>query len=111
MLKSVGGGKIDRGERSLQTDVSAVETGGPAPPPKLQSITQLLGEPTARITAGPAEILRYRYVPVTTEPGAGLFDLRLVFDRETGELRRLHGKIPVGNIDLGFGPKPDANTR
>jgi hypothetical protein len=88
-----------------------VESQKPAAPPRLQSITKLLGEPTERTSSEQHEIFRYRYTPVTQEPGAGLFDLRLVFDRETGELRRLHGKIPVGNIDLGFGPKTETKPR
>jgi hypothetical protein len=54
--------------------------------------------------AGPDTVRRYRLVPATTEPDAGVFDLTMTFDTASGALRRMDSRTPVGSIGFKFPP-------
>ena len=72
--------------------------------PKLPAIDQLLGRPSEERVDGPRTIVRYRYVPATPEVPAGVFEMQLTFDTQSGELLKWQGFTPVGRIGFNFPP-------
>lgn len=100
VIKSLGRGKIDKSDKSVEASVSAAEIA--AARPKLPSIDKLLGRPSEEFEQGANTIVRYRYIPATKESRAGVFDMHLTFHTKSGELLRWHGKTPVGNISFNF---------
>lgn len=95
IIKSLGKGQVDKSSKRIDSAVAAV-------PPDLPDIDKLLGRPSEQSVEGPNTIVRYRYVPVTKESGAGVFDMRLTFHTTSGKLLEWHGKTPVGNIRFKF---------
>ena len=107
LIRSVGRGQVDKLGRRLQTRVT--ESDLAAARPRLPAIGKLLGAPSEQRATGAETMTRYRYVPVTTEPGAATFEMTLHFDTASGELLRWHGRTPVGNLSFDFSaghPKP-----
>lgn len=100
VIKSVGGGRINKSQKGIEATVGAAEVA--AARPKLPAIDQLLGQPTEEKTDGANTIVRYRYIPVTPEPDPGVFDMRLTFDTKSGELLKWQGVTPVGRIGFDF---------
>jgi hypothetical protein len=100
VIKSLGRGRIDKSEKKIEAAVSAAEIA--AARPRLPSIDKLLGRPSEEREEGPNTMVRYRYVPVTTEARASVFDMTLHFETKSGELLRWHGRTPVGNIGFNF---------
>ncbi len=100
VIKSVGRGRVDTGGKRVESTVSAAAVA--AARPRLPALHRLLGRPTESKIDGPHTLVRYRYVPATQEPGAGLFDMHLTFDTASGELRRWQGFTPVGRIGFDF---------
>lgn len=100
VIKSLGRGKIDKSDKSVEASVSAAEVA--AARPKLPAIDKLLGRPSEEYEEGANTILRYRYIPATKESRAGVFDMHLTFHTKSGELLRWHGKTPIGNISFNF---------
>lgn len=100
VIRSLGRGKIDKSEKKIAAIVSAEEVA--AARPKLPAIDKLLGQPTEEREEGANTMVRYRYVPATVEPGAGVFDMHLTFHTKSGELLRWQGLTPVGKIDFDF---------
>lgn len=95
LIKSLGKGQVDKSSKKIESAVTAT-------PPDLPDIDKLLGRPSEEFVEGANTIVRYRYVPVTKEAGAGVFDMRLTFHTESGKLLEWHGKTPVGNIRFKF---------
>lgn len=100
VIKSVGGGRINKSQKGIEATVGAAEVA--AARPKLPAIDRLLGRPTEEKTEGASTIVRYRYIPVTPEPDPGVFDMRLTFDTKSGELLKWQGVTPVGRIGFDF---------
>lgn len=100
VLRSVAGGNVDKARRQLDATVAGAEVA--AARPRLPSIDKLLGRPSEERIEGTNTVVRYRYVPSTPEPKAGVFDMTLHFDTKTGELLRWHGQTPVGNLRFSF---------
>lgn len=100
VIKSLGRGRIDKSSRQIDAAVSAAEIASARP--NLPGIDKLLGEPTEEREEGTMTITRYRYVPVTPEPKAGVFEMTLHFDTKSGQLLRWHGRTPMGNIGFNF---------
>lgn len=95
IIKSLGKGQVDKSSKRIDSAVTAV-------PPDLPDIDKLLGRPSEQTVEGANTIVRYRYVPVTKEASAGVFDMRLTFHTTSGKLLEWHGKTPVGNIRFKF---------
>ncbi|HEY1110391.1 MAG TPA: hypothetical protein VGE76_17200 [Opitutaceae bacterium] len=95
LIKSLGKGQVDKSSKKIESAVTAV-------PPDLPDIDKLLGRPSEEIVEGANTVVRYRYVPVTKEAGAGVFDMRITFHTKSGKLLEWHGKTPVGNIRFKF---------
>ena len=100
VIKSLGGGRIDKSGKAIDATVSAAEVA--AARPNLPSIDKLLGQPTEERVDGANTIVRYRYVPATKESRAGVFEMRLTFDTKSGELLKWQGLTPVGKIGFDF---------
>lgn len=102
-LKSLGGAKVDKSSRRIESDVLA-QLKEKAIPPSAKGIVDLLGAPTERTLEGDREVLRYHFV--SDDPGAKGkdFDLRMSFDQTTGDLRETTGRLPVGTLHLKFDP-------
>lgn len=100
MLKSMGGGAVDKAGRKLESTVAADAVR--AARPKLPAIDKVLGKPTEERTEGVYSIQKYVYRPVSKEPGGGTFEMTLRFNTTTGDLVHWHGKMPVGNISFKF---------
>jgi hypothetical protein len=101
VIRSLGRGKIDRSGKTIDATVSAAEVA--AARPDLPSIDKLLGQPSEEREEGRNTIVRYRYVPATKEPRAGVFDMHLTFHTRSGELLKWQGITPVGKIGFDFG--------
>lgn len=100
VIKSLGKGRIDKSEKKIEATVSAAEIA--AARPKLPSIDKLLGVPSEEREEGETTVVRYRYVPATKEPRAGVFDMHLTFHTTSGELLKWQGFTPVGKIGFDF---------
>jgi len=103
VIKSVGRGKIDKSSKKIESSLSASEVANARP--NLPDIDKLLGRPSEETEVGPNTVVRYRYIPATSESKAGVFDMHLTFHTKTGELLHWHGKTPIGNIAFNFGPQ------
>ncbi len=100
VIRSAGRGRVDTGGKRIDATVSSAALA--ATRPRLAALDRLLGQPTERTVDGPVTVVRYRYIPATREPGAGIFDMQLSFDTSSGELRRWQGFTPVGRIGFDF---------
>jgi hypothetical protein len=100
VIKSLGRGKIDKSQKQIEATISAAEIA--AARPNLPSIDKLLGRPSEEHEDGPTTVVRYRYVPLTMESRAGVFDMQLTFHTGSGELLKWQGVTPVGKIGFDF---------
>jgi len=100
VIKSVGKGRIDKAGKKIESAVSAEEIAKARP--NLPGIDKLLGRPSEEREEGSTTMTRYRYIPATKEPGAGVFDMHLTFDTKSGELLKWVGHTPVGRIGFDF---------
>ncbi|MEO5959632.1 MAG: hypothetical protein ABIZ49_01245 [Opitutaceae bacterium] len=104
VLKSLGGGRVDKSGRKIEADVSAATV--QAARPSLPDIDKLLGRPTEERIEGKETMVRYVYAPATKESRAGTFDMTLHFDTASGELLRWLGRTPIGKIGFNFAATP-----
>lgn len=102
VIKSLGRGKIDKSNKRIESSLSAAEVANARP--NLPDLDKLLGRPSEETEVGPNTVVRYRYIPATSESKAGVFDMHLTFNTKSGELLHWHGKTPIGNIAFNFGP-------
>jgi hypothetical protein len=100
VIRSLARGRISKSQKKIDATISAAEIA--AARPSLPSIDKLLGQPSEEREEGPTTIVRYRYVPATKEPRAGIFDMHLTFDTRSGELLKWQGVTPVGRIGFDF---------
>lgn len=100
VVRSLGQGRIDRTKKGIESAVGAADVA--AARPRLPAIDRLLGRPSEEKIEGSTTVVRYRYVPVTPEPGVQAFDMRLTFDTASGELLKWLGITPVGRIGFDF---------
>lgn len=103
VIKSLGSGRVDKAGRRIEAAVTAAEIA--AARPNLPGIDKLLGKPSEEHVEGSTTVVRYRYMPSTKEPGAGMFDMHLTFDTKSGELLKWQGLTPVGKIGFDFSAK------
>jgi hypothetical protein len=100
VVKSVGGGRINKSEKGIEATVGAADVA--AARPKLPAIDRILGRPTEERVVGTTTVVHYRYIPVTPEPEPGVFDMRLTFDTKSGDLLKWQSVTPVGRIGFDF---------
>jgi hypothetical protein len=107
-LKSLGGAKVDKSSRSIETNV-LTQLRDHIIPPSAKGVGEMLGIPTERKVEDNRETLRYHFVSADPEGKGKDFDLALIFDAKTGDLRETRGKLPVGNLHLKFDPPAGAS--
>jgi hypothetical protein len=109
LLRSTGEAQVNKAAREAEVENTAEKPGGaPPPPPGLDTIVQMLGQPT-RPAAGAGNITYfYRYLPQTAESGAKPVESTFVFDATTKLLLRLSIKLPTGKIHFNFPQPPPA---
>lgn len=101
VIKSLGGARVNKAKRTAEAAVSSAEVA--LARPNMPNIDKVLGLPTEERVEGAQTVQRYRYVPVTPEPKAGVFEMTLRFDTKSGELQHWQGRTPMGNIAFDFG--------
>ncbi|MEO7414344.1 MAG: hypothetical protein ABIZ81_13410 [Opitutaceae bacterium] len=101
LLRGLGGASIDKDKRSVSAEI-ALSSNAAGGRPTAASLRSLLGTPTERNTSGGTTRLRYRYLPPTPGTANGDFDLLFIFDTVSGELVRMEGRSPVGQMLLNF---------
>lgn len=109
LLRSLGKAGVDRSRRLAEVHFTRSEREAVTARVVATSLAMLLGAPTEHTIDGPRTTLRYRYTPVPANSRQGLFDLYFTFDTTTGQLQRLHGRSPVGQIAFNFEPQPAAS--
>jgi hypothetical protein len=106
IIRSFGSGTIDQTQKKVEATVGAANLA--ATRPRLDSIHRLLGKASEIRVDGTMTVMRYRFMPATSEPDPGVFDMTMTFDTASGDLRRWHSRTPVGGIGFKFAadPKP-----
>lgn len=108
LLRSLGHAGVDRSRRLAEVNFSRTERDALTARVMATSLAMLLGTPTEQTVTATETTLRYRYTPVPPESKHGIFDISFVFDTPTGQLQRLHGRSPVGQISFNFSTPPPA---
>lgn len=109
LLRSLGSAGVDRSRRLAEVSFSRAERDALTARVMATSLAMLLGAPTEQTMDAAHTVLRYRYTPVPPESKHGVFDLAFTFDTPTGQLQRLHGRSPVGELAFNF-ESPTAPT-
>ena len=104
LLRSTGKARINKESRQAEVSATgATPSRQPIAPPELGAIEKLLGEPTEKV-ADSSGLMRFRYRYQAQIPsGKGKFiEATFFFDKESGQLRRLVGKLPKGTMSFNF---------
>jgi len=111
LLRSLGKAGVDQSRRLAEVNFSRTERDALTARVVVTSLAMLLGKPTEQTVDGPHTRLRYRYTPVPPESKNGVIDMTFTFDTATGQLQRLEGRSPVGQLSFNFeSPPPAAPT-
>lgn len=108
LLRSLGKAGVDQSRRLAEVNFSRTERDALTARVVVTSLAMLLGKPTEQTTDGPRTRLRYRYTPVPPESKNGVIDMTFTFDTTTGQLQRLEGRSPVGQVFFNFESPPTA---
>ena len=108
LLRSLGQAGVDRSRRLAEVNFSGSERDALTARVMATSLAMLLGVPSEKDVRGALTTLRYRYTPVPPESKQGIFDITFTFDTATGQLQRLQGRSPVGQISFNFESPPPA---
>lgn len=104
LLRSLGRAGVDQSRRLAEVNFTPTEREQVTARVTTTSLGQLLGVPTEQTTEGPTTTLRYRYTPVPPQSKNGVIDMTFTFDTTTGQLQRLSGRSPVGQVAFNFEP-------
>ncbi len=108
LLRSLGSARVDKSRRLAEVNFSRSERDNLTARVVATSLAMLLGVPTEQRTEGMLTTLRYHYTPVPPESKHGVIDMVFTFDTATGQLQRLHGRSPIGQISFNFETPPPA---
>jgi len=97
---------MDRSRRLAEVSFSRTERDALTARVMATSLAMLLGLPSEKTVDGSHTTLRYRYTPVPPESKNGIVDMFFTFDTPTGQLQRLHGRSPIGQISFNFESAP-----
>lgn len=106
LLRSLGQASVDRSRRLAEVNFSRPERDALTARVMATSLAMLLGLPTEKTVGTTHTTLRYRYTPVPPESKNGTVDMQFTFDTATGQLQRLHGRSPIGQISFNFASAP-----
>ncbi len=102
LLRSLGQASVDRSRRLAEVNFSRTEREALTARVMATSLAMLLGLPTEKTIETTHTTLRYRYTPVPPESKNGIVDMQFTFDTATGQLQRLHGRSPIGQVSFNF---------
>jgi len=105
LMRGLGAADIDRVRRDAAVKLAA-DGNRPETIVTEETLTTMMGQPTARETSDGHPSLRYRYVPTPAGAKHGVFDLTFVFDPGNGRLVFLQGRTPVGKMSFRFEAAP-----
>lgn len=106
LLRSLGQAGVDRSKRLAEVNFSRSERDILTARVMATSLAMLLGVPTEKTVETTHTTLRYRYTPVPLESKNGVIDMTFTFDTATGQLQRLQGRSPVGQLSFNFESPP-----
>jgi hypothetical protein len=106
LLRGLGSANVDRAKREAEVSFTTAERERLAQRVLATSLAMLLGKPSEQRVDGSHTVLRYRYNAMPVGAKTGLIDMEFTFDSATGQLQRLHGRSPVGNLSFNFEPPP-----
>jgi hypothetical protein len=102
LLRSLGQANVDRSRRLADVSFTPAERSRLTASVTPAALAALLGRPSEQTVAGDRSTLRYRYTPVPPESKNGIVDMFFTFEAATGQLLRLHGRSPVGQVSFNF---------
>ena len=97
---------VDRAKREADVSFSAAERERLVTRVMATSLAMLLGRPTEQRVDGAHTLLRYHYTPMPPGAKNGLIDMLFTFETAHGQLLRLQGRSPVGNLSFNFESPP-----
>lgn len=106
LLRSLGKAGVDKSRRLAEVNFSREERDLLTTRVVATSLAMLLGAPSEKTMEGTHTLLRYHYTPVPPESKNGVIDMTFAFDTASGQLRRLDGRSPVGQIAFNFETPP-----
>lgn len=109
LLRSLGKAGVDKSRRLAEVNFTPEERALLTTRVVATSLAMLLGTPSEKTVETTHTTLRYRYTPIPPESKNGVIDMSFTFDTATGQLQRLNGRSPVGQIAFNF-EKPTAPT-
>ncbi len=109
LLRSLGKAGVDKRRRLAEINFTPEERALLTTRVVATSLAMLLGTPSEQTVENTDTLLRYRYAPVPPESKNGVIDMTFTFDNATGQLQRLNGRSPVGQIAFNF-EKPPATV-
>lgn len=105
-LRALGSAGIDRSRRLAEVRFSRSERDTLTARVTATSLAMSLGPPAEKSVDPVHTVLRDRYTPVPAESKHGVCAIAFTFDSPTGQLQRLHGRSPVGQLSFHFDPAP-----
>ena len=102
LLRSLGQADVDRSRRLAEVSFTPAERARLTASLTADALNALLGRPSEYTHTGDRTTLRYRYTPVPPESKNGVVDMFFTFEASTGQLLRLNGRSPVGQVSFNF---------
>ncbi len=106
LLRSLGKAGVDKSRRLAEVNFTPEERALLTTRVVATSLAMLLGTPSEKTVMTTHTTLRYRYTPIPPESKNGVIDMTFTFETATGQLQRLNGRSPVGQIAFNFGSPP-----
>jgi hypothetical protein len=106
LLRSLGQAGVDRGRRLAAVNFTKAEREALTARVTADSLALLLGVPTQTTLEPDRTTLRYHYTPVPPESKNGVIDMSFSFATVSGQLLRLEGRSPVGQLSFNFEDPP-----
>ncbi len=111
LLRGLGKAGVSQSKRLAEVSFTQAERDAITARVVATSLAMLLGTPTEKTEETKHTTLRYRYTPIPPESKNGVIDMTFVFDTASGQLERLSGRSPVGQIGFNFQtPAPASST-
>lgn len=106
LLRSLGKAGVDKSRRLAEVNFTPEERALLTTRVVATSLAMLLGTPSEKTVETTRTLLRYRYTPIPPQSKNGVIDMTFTFDTATGQLQRLNGRSPVGQIAFNFETPP-----
>ena len=109
LIRGLGSANVDRAKREAEVSFTAAERERLVQRVTATSLAMLLGQPTEQHVDGVHTVFRYHYDSMPVGAKSGVIDMEFTFATANGQLLRLQGRSPVGNLSFNFeSPSPPA---